>query len=276
MISQKSIREYTKDTLLRDNNYLYIQPHPLLRPFISNYTVTFPTAQTMPDEYTIMPAASPTLVFSIDNRGILGGLRGSNTKSGIIGTHANQYIFLLLIEFHPYGLKQFIRVNQSELTDQNFIFESIDRRLYQTICTALESSDNIIDLVLALDTILLSFNSPAGPKEELTLSLRSIIDQKGIITNKELSDSVYYSERHLNRLFQEGIGMNVKTFSKIVRVNHALRLLRNPGISLACAAQFCGFHDQAHFTHDFKSICGVTPNEYRSRMSIYYNENFKL
>ena len=88
------------------------------------------------------------------------------------------------------------------------------------------------ELVIHIDHILLSC-LPLTRPGELHLSVESIIKNSGNISVKELSEAVYYSERHLNRIFSRYLGMNTKTFSRLVRINKAVRLLQNPGTSIS-------------------------------------------
>ncbi len=37
-----------------------------------------------------------------------------------------------------------------------------------------------------------------------------------------------------------------------------------------------GFYDMPHFIHEFKSICGITPQKYQDNMSDFYSEIAKF
>ena len=47
-------------------------------------------------------------------------------------------------------------------------------------------------------------------------------------------------------------GMNTKTFSRLVRINKAVRLLQNPGTSISSVCYSAGFYDLSHFIHEFQ------------------------
>jgi AraC-like DNA-binding protein len=70
--------------------------------------------------------------------------------------------------------------------------------------------------------------------------------------------------------------MSAKSLSRLVRVNKAIRLLRNPHNSITFSGEYTGFYDLPHFVHDFKSVCGLTPQEYRNNMSDFYSEIAKF
>lgn len=77
-------------------------------------------------------------------------------------------------------------------------------------------------------------------------------------------------------MFEQYLGMNTKTFSRMIRINKAIRLMQNPKRNITGISYETGFYDLPHFIHDFKSVCGMTPQEYRSNMSDFYSEIAKF
>lgn len=276
MISQDCIASYRGMSLSRAASYLYIPAHASLRPFISNYTISFPTPQTMPDEYTILPTASSTLSVLVGSSGIQSGLRGVDTKASQVGAHANKMKLLLLIEFLPGRMRPFIKIDQSELVDASFAMYELDRSLIQSIETELMRSDRVETLVEALDKVFLTRLIKQDTDSTVSALLRHIATRHGNVDAKELSSAFFYSEKHLRRLFSHHVGVSPKMFSRIVRVNHALRLIQRQPQGFADIAAQAGFFDQPHMVRDFKIICGLTPQAYLQNMSVYYNDLFKL
>lgn len=86
----------------------------------------------------------------------------------------------------------------------------------------------------------------------------------------------FYSERHLNRIFNQFLGMSVKTYSRLIRINRVLQTIKQKETQLSKLAQDLGYYGQSHFIHDFKAVCGVNPTEYKEKMSDFYNEDFKF
>lgn len=77
-------------------------------------------------------------------------------------------------------------------------------------------------------------------------------------------------------LASDYIGMIVKTFSRIIRINASIQRMKKTKFMLSALAQDSGFYDQSHFIYDFKSVCGITPKAYLSNMSVFYNETLKF
>lgn len=75
-----------------------------------------------------------------------------------------------------------------------------------------------------------------------------------------LARSEGMSERQLLRLFDSELGVGPKAFSRVVRFQHALAgLFASNGDRALNLALDAGYYDQAHFIHDFRALCGVTP-----------------
>ncbi|MBA1275463.1 helix-turn-helix transcriptional regulator [Stutzerimonas azotifigens] len=80
----------------------------------------------------------------------------------------------------------------------------------------------------------------------------------------DLMQTVPLGQRQLERLFRHQVGLSPKQFSRIQRVALSRRELQM-GTPLLDTALACGYSDQAHFIHDFKTVVGMTPGQYRLR-----------
>ena len=75
------------------------------------------------------------------------------------------------------------------------------------------------------------------------------------------------SRRHLERRFQEVVGLSPKRFARITRFQHALRIFEQgaSGQRGAATAAACGYADQAHFIRDFGELAGCSPEAHLLR-----------
>lgn len=90
--------------LEKGEDYMYLLPHPALRDWISNYTVTFPGSDMISNHYTVIPHGCATLVCSCNETGMSSRLFGPATAACSVGEQANQAEMLFIIEFQPAGL----------------------------------------------------------------------------------------------------------------------------------------------------------------------------
>lgn len=88
----------------------------------------------------------------------------------------------------------------------------------------------------------------------------------GEVTLQHVAAELQLAPRTLQtRLEQHG-----ETYREVldrVRYRQAERLLRSPGMSLANVAGLLGFSDQSGFQHAFKRWAGVSPGDYRRRLT---------
>ena len=79
----------------------------------------------------------------------------------------------------------------------------------------------------------------------------------------DLADNLGWSSRHLERRFQDLVGLSPKRVSGILRLQRVLHHAREqPDQRLTELAYQSGYYDQAHFIREFKSFAGVTPKAF--------------
>jgi AraC-like DNA-binding protein len=68
------------------------------------------------------------------------------------------------------------------------------------------------------------------------------------------------SERQLERMFRERVGVRPKFFARVKRMQQALRLLSRETFSGAALAAAAGYADEPHLLREFRALCGTTPS----------------
>jgi AraC-like DNA-binding protein len=80
------------------------------------------------------------------------------------------------------------------------------------------------------------------------------------------------SQRRVAQLFHEQVGVSPKTFHRVRRFQHTLGRLRGVRqVDWAELAVECGYYDQAHLSHDFRQIAGMTPSAYLAAATEHLN-----
>ena len=68
------------------------------------------------------------------------------------------------------------------------------------------------------------------------------------------------------------VGMTPKRYCRVRRFQRALALAnRGRQVDWNRVALDCGYFDQAHFIHDFRSFAGLTPTGYQSARTSFQN-----
>ena len=106
------------------------------------------------------------------------------------------------------------------------------------------------------------------------------VDEQGLVVNHlvawlaehpevtrvgELARELGVTERTLQRLVEQRLGLSPKWLVQRRRLHDAVLALKaglRGASGLAEVAADLGYTDQAHFTHDFRSVTGMTPGEY--------------
>jgi len=277
MIVKTDIKNFkeTHRILLQTSDFICVSPHPNLRSSISNYNITFPTAGLISSGFTVMPCGCATISIDKSDNGFGAYLHGPVTKPYIFDGQADDAEMMITIEFRPAGLFVLMGINQNELADQVLPLDVVNPVLSKMLAEVAEKSESISELVASLDTLFLA-NMHVAYRPELMQALHIIRNCAGNITVKQLSDDIFYSERQLNRIFKQIVGTGTKSYSRLIRINNTFRLLKKPHNSLVMVSDLAGFHDLPHFIHDFKQVCGITPQEYRNNMSDFYNNTTKF
>jgi AraC-like DNA-binding protein len=79
----------------------------------------------------------------------------------------------------------------------------------------------------------------------------------------ELSDEIGISSRRLVDVFSQQVGLTPKLFSRVQRFQKVIQNLPlENDVDWVDVALDCGYYDQAHFIHDFRSFSGLSPSTY--------------
>lgn len=91
-----------------------------------------------------------------------------------------------------------------------------------------------------------------------------LADHPEVTRVADLADAFGLGERALQRLVENRVGLSPKWLIQRRRLHDAVAQLKAGGRSLADLAADLGYADQAHFTHDFRTVTGFTPGHYQA------------
>lgn len=85
---------------------------------------------------------------------------------------------------------------------------------------------------------------------------------------KEVADAFHVTPQYVCRLFAKYTCTNFSALLTYFRIYHAKLFLKN-GLSIKESADICGFRDVGYFMKKFKSVTGMTANEFKSNSAKY-------
>lgn len=128
-------------------------------------------------------------------------------------------------------------------------FGQEDLSNFESFCS---KASHIIQGILDRKTI--------DPRKQKLFEL--IYENQGELTVRELSEAVNWSERQINRYFNNSFGISLKSYSTILRFRASFSQIKEGKLFPEQ-----NFTDQAHFIREVKKFSGVTPKE------LYKNTN---
>jgi AraC-like DNA-binding protein len=123
---------------------------------------------------------------------------------------------------------------------------------------------------LILEQFLLTLMvQPPERHPAVDFALRSF-ERSPVPTVGAVTDKIGFSARHFNQLFRNVVGLTPKLFCRVQRLRQVLYLLDGKKhADWIDVALTCGYFDQAHFIHDFRSFAGCTPGEYLEQRGLH-------
>jgi AraC-like DNA-binding protein len=173
----------------------------------------------------------------------------------------------LQVDLTPLGAFQFLGLPLSELAGRIVPLEDVLGREAPHLLERLYAArgwDARFELLDAAIAARLADHLPASP--DVAWAWRRLTETGGRVPVGVLTEELRCSRRHLSARFRDQLGMQPKTFARVLRFDRAVRELRRGGDArLTEIAHRCGYYDQAHFNRDFRRFAGSTPTEFLAR-----------
>ena len=262
----------------------FLHPTPLLSSFVEAY-VDFRLRSEEASgvayrEHRLLPAPGTSIAVGYGETKGYAQIEGSPVREvptcAVSGywTRPKTYRLLppggvFIICFKPWGLARFTRLPIAELTDQNIHLEhAFGRDLATEMQERVLACHNVAGRREVVEEILLRILAREERSSRLVITpdgaeraIELIAQTGGTIRVDDLAGEFGYGRKRLDRMFQKEIGWSPKKICRIIRFQHALRILPQVN-SLAEAAYELGYFDQAHFIREFRELSGRTPGDY--------------
>jgi len=255
--------------------YLTIDPPPILAPFVRCFWVLEGEASTAePYIYRGYADGCTELIFHYQSP-FDRILRDDSSESGFAaGIHAHTRTFSRSIVYsnfaifgcylYPYAVPRLFGYPANDLTDQMTDLSSVlgceGAELEERMLLAASNAERKAILSKFLITRL---NRDRRELPNVFAAVNNIIEARGLMDVRELSEKYCLSHRQFERKFKEFSGFSPKLYSRIARFQSALREYGSKK-SLTDIAYDCGYYDQSHFISDFKEFSGYSPKVYFS------------
>lgn len=171
---------------------------------------------------------------------------------------------MIFIIFQPFGTAMFFKMPMNEIENQNVAFECIvNKEASEIEDKMLDAESNLERIKLIEEFLLKKLIQNNKDYKQIISTFGAINHYKGQISIKTLAEISCLSVKQFERRFSELVGLNPKQYLRIVRFQNVLQMKKCKYFNNYTSLAFdCGFYDQSHFIHDFKTITDLPPKEF--------------
>ena len=216
---------------------------------LTDFVYCFSSFQNFSDqrEAVIIPNGKIDLIFSKSNDDQLQVvLLGLETKPKYINQEVSDFF---AVSFNPFAIEYIFKHSIADIVNTGKILPSN----FWNFCT--EDLSDFEEFYKKLTKKITSLLPDVTDERKRNL-FQLIAHSNGEISIKELSEKVFWSQRQINRYFNQQFGLSIKAYSKILRFQASL-----PHIKKGDLYPQLNFTDQSHFIKEIKQFSGVSPKE---------------
>lgn len=176
-------------------------------------------------------------------------------------------IHMMGVRFLACGLSPFISLSLNEFTDQRISCTDFPLLFDDCFTERLSEKANVRERIELIEQFLIQRLCRQRSVSEQILAAAHLINRShGQLSISRLSDEICLCQRQLERKFGQATGFTPKEYSRIMKFQHAVTVLRQTSTvnDLHSVAIDCGYYDQAHFGKEVKRLSGSSPSAFLS------------
>lgn len=198
-------------------------------------------------------------------------------KSWISGMKTNFILIdasvtsMIGVHFRPGGVYPFFNFPVAELNDATVEMDAIWNTEIHSIRDAILNAVSIEEKFAILENHFINKKRcEANPL--VAYAVAQLQHSPQVWTIEKLSQKTGVTGKHLISLFKKYVGLSPKQVAKIARFQKVIQLIEQQRtIEWTSLAYECGYYDQAHFIHDFRSFSGINPSAYLMQRGEFIN-----
>lgn len=137
----------------------------------------------------------------------------------------------------------------------------------------LNSQKKVIDLLNELGNLIMvkvSEVRSSSSCSQLVEKVRHYLDKQyaSDITLSALSEQFHINSAYLSEVFKNHVGQKFSDYLTLLRMENAMKFLKDPELKIIDVAQLVGFFNPGYFSTVFKKHTGQTPAEYRKSLNL--------
>ena len=182
--------------------------------------------------------------------------------------HMRDLAELIGIVFRPGGLAPWLQQRADALFEQSIALDDVWST--RAVRDRLREENTPAQKLVTLDDLLVKrLRGREVERRPLVKAALLALRQKNV---QQTAQSLGVSERRLQQIFSEDVGLSPKLWSRIHRFQRTLSALRSgEEMRWEQLALRCGYYDQSHFSNDFRAFSGIDPTTYSAHRGQWRN-----
>jgi AraC-like DNA-binding protein len=182
-------------------------------------------------------------------------------------------VHLIGVRLRPGGAWPFLGLPLSEFTGRVVELDAVlGREIDRLRDDVGEASDDEARFALVEAWLLQRLQARAQPPRAVSYALEVIRRGGDAVRIGQIADEIGLSHKHLLREFDRCVGLSPKIFARVCSFQRAINWIgHKASVDWADAAVVCGYYDQAHFIHEFRTFSGLTPASYLAKRGPFLN-----
>jgi AraC-like DNA-binding protein len=182
----------------------------------------------------------------------------------------SEFTNVLGIQFKPGAARVFFQVPAHELHNADVPLEDLFPGEARQLRGELLSTRGLSRRFRVIERYLLGKLSGAAP---IPAAVEHAVDEfcrnSGARAVMDVRSQIGLSHQRFIQVFREHVGLTPKLFCRLQRFRSVVRRIERGGpVKWADVAAECGYFDQAHLIHDFRSFSGLTPLAYAQGQTV--------
>lgn len=241
-----------------------------LQPWVAHviaYEEELPAGEEVKER--VLPDGSLHLVFELHDGPAPSRLAGPRLRPAELTMRGR--VDGLSVKLRPGAAAALFGTSAHELTDRAVAWEDLvtarDRSLPERLREARSDEERVATLAQALRRMRRVTDAGSGALGKARAAAQ-LLRGRSHASVHATAARVGVSERRLQQMFREHLGLSPRGWRRLARMHECLRQLRrSQAVSWAEIAADCGFSDQSHLINEFRALCGLTPTQFLQRVS---------
>lgn len=256
---------------------MQLSPSSILAPYIKNYSVI--TIENDLDNEVFYPSGYVDMVINLGGAAatIINGKKKDTPAIELLGhltlparLSVAKGTMVLIARIYPYAGALFFSNPLQEFTNYATDLHDVGTNTTNELYDKLMHAATISDKINVLEAYFLQQLHKNEKQLKKVAMIKHLCHLSVNDNNFDLSSLVKHvgvSERYVQRLYTDHVGISPASVVAVTKFNKALHLMRSTQMSLTHIAYECGYYDQAHFIRSFKKFTGVAPLEARRSLA---------